>query len=160
MPDCNCGSYGDATSECHCTPGQVQHYLCKISGSLLDRIGIQVEIPSVPPFFRTSQTACADSLLQRVRQPRMPTTMGRSKPAPSLCALARLMEMEWLGVPRDPVIANRGSGLVQFSAGRMERFHRSTSTWTSSSVNHRPPGSRRLHSGIFPAWAASRLDPD
>ncbi|MGD0773129.1 MAG: ATP-binding protein [Candidatus Solibacter sp.] len=45
---CKCGFYGDSTRECRCTPGQIQHYLSKISGPLLDRIDIHVEIPSVP----------------------------------------------------------------------------------------------------------------
>src|SRR4249920_3845784 len=48
MHGCKCGFYGDATRECRCTPGQIQHYLGKISGPLLDRIDIHVEIPSVP----------------------------------------------------------------------------------------------------------------
>ena len=45
---CKCGFFGDATRECRCTPGQIQHYLGKISGPLLDRIDIHVEIPAVP----------------------------------------------------------------------------------------------------------------
>jgi magnesium chelatase family protein len=48
MHGCKCGFYGDATRECRCTPGQIQHYLGKISGPLLDRIDIHVEIPTVP----------------------------------------------------------------------------------------------------------------
>src|SRR4051794_2007141 len=45
---CKCGFYGDSTRECRCTPGQIQQYLGKISGPLLDRIDIHVEIPAVP----------------------------------------------------------------------------------------------------------------
>jgi len=48
MNPCRCGFYGDSTRECRCTPGQIQHYLGKISGPLLDRIDIHVEIPAVP----------------------------------------------------------------------------------------------------------------
>jgi magnesium chelatase family protein len=48
MNPCKCGFYGDATRECRCTPGQIQHYLGKISGPLLDRIDIHTEIPAVP----------------------------------------------------------------------------------------------------------------
>ena len=48
MNPCKCGFYGDSTRECRCTPGQIQHYLGKISGPLLDRIDIHVEIPAVP----------------------------------------------------------------------------------------------------------------
>ncbi|MEO8369097.1 MAG: YifB family Mg chelatase-like AAA ATPase, partial [Candidatus Solibacter sp.] len=48
MNPCKCGFFGDATRECRCTPGQIQHYLGKISGPLLDRIDIHTEIPAVP----------------------------------------------------------------------------------------------------------------
>jgi magnesium chelatase family protein len=48
MHACRCGFLGDATRECRCTPGQIQHYLGKISGPLLDRIDIHVEVPAVP----------------------------------------------------------------------------------------------------------------
>jgi magnesium chelatase family protein len=45
---CRCGYFGDATRECRCTPAQIQQYLGKISGPLLDRIDIHVEVPAVP----------------------------------------------------------------------------------------------------------------
>jgi magnesium chelatase family protein len=45
---CKCGFYGDTARECRCTPGQIQQYLGKISGPLLDRIDIHVEVPAVP----------------------------------------------------------------------------------------------------------------
>jgi magnesium chelatase family protein len=48
MNPCKCGYLGDSSRECRCTPGQVQQYLNKISGPLLDRIDIHVEVPAVP----------------------------------------------------------------------------------------------------------------
>ena len=48
MNPCPCGFYGDATRECRCTPGMIQRYLGKISGPLLDRIDIHIEVPAVP----------------------------------------------------------------------------------------------------------------
>ena len=48
MHACGCGFYGDTTRECRCTPALIQRYLAKISGPLLDRIDIHVEVPAVP----------------------------------------------------------------------------------------------------------------
>jgi magnesium chelatase family protein len=48
MHGCRCGFHGDATRECRCTGAQIQQYLSKISGPLLDRIDLHIEVPAVP----------------------------------------------------------------------------------------------------------------
>jgi len=47
MNPCPCGNYGNSLQECTCTPTQIQKYMGKISGPLLDRIDIHVEVPAV-----------------------------------------------------------------------------------------------------------------
>jgi len=47
MNPCPCGFYGDPQRECTCTPFQVQKYRAKISGPLLDRIDMHIEVPPV-----------------------------------------------------------------------------------------------------------------
>ena len=59
MNPCPCGYYNHPTRECICNPGAVQRYLNKISGPLLDRIDIQVEIVPVP-FDKISSTQLAE----------------------------------------------------------------------------------------------------
>lgn len=59
---CPCGYHNHPTRECACTPGQVQKYLNKISGPLMDRIDLQIEIVPVP-FEKISDARPAESSL-------------------------------------------------------------------------------------------------
>src|SRR3989338_7151886 len=45
MNPCPCGHFTDPKRECHCSPFKIQNYLSKISGPLLDRIDIHLEVP-------------------------------------------------------------------------------------------------------------------
>jgi magnesium chelatase family protein len=44
---CPCGFFNDPTRECKCSPMQIQRYVSKISGPLLDRIDIHIDVPAV-----------------------------------------------------------------------------------------------------------------
>ncbi|MEJ2506522.1 MAG: ATP-binding protein [Ignavibacteriaceae bacterium] len=47
MNPCPCGFFTDPNKECTCTPPSIQRYMAKISGPLLDRIDIHIEVPAV-----------------------------------------------------------------------------------------------------------------
>ena len=49
MNPCPCGFLGHPTQACRCTPDQVLRYQGKLSGPLLDRIDLHVEVPALPP---------------------------------------------------------------------------------------------------------------
>ncbi|MDY6409289.1 MAG: YifB family Mg chelatase-like AAA ATPase [Prevotella sp.] len=68
MNPCPCGYYGDPTHHCVCTPGQIQRYMNKISGPLLDRIDIQIEITPVPfkEIANTQQGESSATIRERV----------------------------------------------------------------------------------------------
>ena len=72
MNPCPCGYYGHTKKECHCTPHQIQKYVSKVSGPLLDRIDIHVEVPALEgKDLKTRQTGeTSDTLRDKVRAAR------------------------------------------------------------------------------------------
>ncbi|WNL39148.1 YifB family Mg chelatase-like AAA ATPase [Halomonas sp. PAMB 3232] len=68
MNPCPCGHLGDPRSRCQCTASQIQRYQARLSGPLLDRIDLQVEVPALPPEQLTAQTQgeSSDAVRERV----------------------------------------------------------------------------------------------
>ena len=67
MNPCPCGYFGDPTRECHCTPPMIQRYVAKISGPLLDRIDIHIEVPAVKYKELRAPASSEDSAAVRTR---------------------------------------------------------------------------------------------
>jgi len=67
MNPCQCGFFTDPQKECACTPLQIQRYRSKVSGPLLDRIDIQVEVPALRYQELASRDAGEPSALIRQR---------------------------------------------------------------------------------------------
>lgn len=65
MNPCPCGYRGEPRRQCSCTPMQIERYLSRISGPLLDRIDIHVEVPSVPFRELSDQQGGTDSTRMR-----------------------------------------------------------------------------------------------
>ena len=72
MNPCPCGYFGDPNRECRCTPQQIQRYVGKISGPLLDRIDIHVEVPPVKyrELRQTTPAEPSEAIRGRVEQAR------------------------------------------------------------------------------------------
>jgi magnesium chelatase family protein len=70
MNPCPCGYLGHYTGRCRCTPDQVLRYRRKISGPLLDRIDLQIEVPAVDPDDMSHGPAGATSAEVRARMER------------------------------------------------------------------------------------------
>ena len=66
MNPCPCGFYGDPVKQCTCSPGMVSRYQKRISGPLLDRIDIFVEVPRVD-YEKLADDSVGESS-ERVRQ--------------------------------------------------------------------------------------------
>ena len=69
MNPCPCGHLGDGSERCRCTPEQVRRYRGRVSGALLDRIDIQIEMPPLPVqhMQQSRRRPCEDSARVRER---------------------------------------------------------------------------------------------
>jgi magnesium chelatase family protein len=67
MNPCPCGYYGDPSHECHCASSEIQRYMSRVSGPLLDRIDIHITVPSVKFKELSSETKGEPSAIIRKR---------------------------------------------------------------------------------------------
>ena len=72
MNPCPCGYYGSKNRACRCTPNEIRRYLDRISGPLLDRIDIQMEVDAVPvsEIQQSGDAEPSSSVAERVREAR------------------------------------------------------------------------------------------
>jgi len=81
MNPCPCGYLGDARHACKCTPMQIEKYLGRISGPMLDRIDLHIEVPSVP-FQELSASADGTSSAQMRAQVQRARSVQQRRFAP------------------------------------------------------------------------------
>ncbi len=65
MNPCPCGYFGTDARRCKCTPGQIERYLSKISGPLVDRIDIHIDVPAISFSKLRSRSSQLDSAMMR-----------------------------------------------------------------------------------------------
>jgi magnesium chelatase family protein len=72
MNPCPCGYFGDISGRCHCTEDQIRRYRHRISGPLLDRIDLHIEVPNVPRDVlhdnRPNQSESSQQVQQRIAE--------------------------------------------------------------------------------------------
>jgi magnesium chelatase family protein len=90
MNPCPCGFFGDPNRDCRCTPAQIQRYVSKISGPLLDRIDIHIDMPAV-----------------KYKELRAPTAQESSPEVRQRVIAARKIQVERF---RDEVLSGKPSG--------------------------------------------------
>ena len=177
MNPCPCGYRGDPRRACNCTPPQVEKYLGKISGPLLDRIDLHVEVPAVPftqlaeaPPGPTSADFSTEVLKARARQadrfgPRGPGVNGRMTPrqvrkhCPLKPEAVSLLKgaMEELGLSARPTTRSSASPARWPTSTAPTTSCPSTSprpSATARSTDASGPGSRLDRRGRFRAGSA------
>jgi len=72
MNPCPCGYFGSRQRDCRCSSGEIKRYMSRISGPLLDRIDMHVEVESIPPgeLSSTSDSECSADIRKRVQAAR------------------------------------------------------------------------------------------
>ena len=72
MNPCPCGFFTDPKKECHCTPHQIQRYMSKISGPLLDRIDLHLEVPALSStdLLNNTQAETSQNIKERILKAR------------------------------------------------------------------------------------------
>ena len=76
MNPCPCGYYGDPKRDCRCAPRQIENYRQRISGPLLDRIDLHVEVPLVA--YKDLASATSGEKSERIRK-RVTSTRARQQ---------------------------------------------------------------------------------
>lgn len=82
MNPCPCGFLGHYTNKCRCTPDQVARYRGRISGPLLDRIDIQIEVAAVPQLelVKAAKGEASDAIRTRVDKAALRQRTRQGKP--------------------------------------------------------------------------------
>jgi len=112
MNPCPCGYLGHYNGKCRCTPDKIARYRGKISGPLLDRIDIQIEVPAVPQdtLLKQSDGEASSDIQARVQAARQRALLRQGKPN----ALLSVSEIDALCVPDE-----QGAALLQQAISRL-----------------------------------------
>ena len=125
MNPCPCGWAGDPSGRCRCSPDVIQRYRARISGPLMDRIDLHVDVPRLPPSeLRPDAPAGEDSATVRAR-----VVAARAlQQARAGCANAQLGQADTLAhcrlAPADQALLERAIDSLQLSARALHRILR------------------------------------
>ena len=125
MNPCPCGWAGDSSGRCRCNPDAIRRYRARISGPLLDRIDLHVEVPRLPPSELRPDGPPGETssdVRQRVARARASQVQRAGRPN---AALDQAGTDAWCRLePRDQALLERAIESLQLSARSMHRILR------------------------------------
>ena len=116
MNPCPCGYLGHPSGRCRCTPDQVARYRRKISGPLLDRIDLQVEVPDVPQDVLTRAERGESSATVRARVAAARARQLRRQRRPNAALSAREVDRHCAPDAEGAAVLNQAIGRLGLSA--------------------------------------------
>jgi magnesium chelatase family protein len=127
MNPCPCGYAGDPNGRCRCTPQQIRRYLAKLSGPLLDRVDMHVEVPRLPyEVLRTTAQPPEGSLAVAARVAKARERQGQRGALNARLDAAALQRACALGIREHGLLesASRRLGLSARACHRVQRVAR------------------------------------
>lgn len=122
MNPCPCGYLGDARGICHCTSEQVRRYRQRLSGPLIDRLDLHVEVLRLPhEMLRSSNASAETSAVVAARVARIRETQLARQGCPNARLLTREIDRLCCPLPRARHLLDQASNKFGFSA---RAYHR------------------------------------
>ncbi|MCD2512531.1 YifB family Mg chelatase-like AAA ATPase [Comamonas endophytica] len=112
MNPCPCGFWGSALRRCRCTPDQVARYQGKLSGPLLDRIDLHVEVPALPAAQLLAAAPAETTAQIRARVAKAHAAALRRQGAPN-------QQLQGRAIDQHLRLASAASDFVQAAAARL-----------------------------------------
>jgi magnesium chelatase family protein len=124
MNPCPCGYFGDPVKPCTCTPALIQRYQSKLSGPLLDRIDIHIEVPRVEydKLMRMERAESSASIRARVEKARarQAERFAQASDGRSLNGIIANSDMGVGEIDKFCVLSNEARQLIELSVRRMQ----------------------------------------
>lgn len=126
MNPCPCGNLGSRTQQCRCTPGEIRRYLNRISGPLLDRIDMHIEVESIPAD-RLADVSLEESSAEIRKRVEAAREVQRDRYDRDNASIRCNAELNARTLAKACVMTDKARDLLQFST---ERLHLSNRAYT------------------------------
>ncbi len=122
MNPCPCGYLGHHNGKCRCTPDQVARYRGKISGPLLDRIDIQIEVPALPENELMAKASAEPSSAVRERVARARARQSERQGKPNAALAPKEIELHCHLDPAGETLLRQAIARLKLSARAYHRI--------------------------------------